>query len=390
MTGGVTAGQIEGWGGELAGLLARTDSLFTRPEPRARFADFVKGLLSPVQRKNGWQLAERAGHLNPDAQQWLLNGAKWSADALRDVVREYVVERLSADGAGQHAVLVADDTAALKKGAKSVGVSRQRAGITGQIENCQVMTMLTYATDVGHAFIDRRLYLPKSWTQDASRLAEAGVPAEVVFATKPQQAISMLAATIEAGVPFEFFTADADYGHDPGLRAFCHDHAVPYVLAIPVSEPIRDTGKARRADDFTAGTQAWERRSCGHGTKGERFYDWAFHAGITLPRQSAADGFAFTLLIRRSVSDPAEIRYFLAHAPQSAPVPRLIQVAGLRWTIEECNEQGKDDVGLDHYEVRKWEPWHRHVTACMLALAYLAAVRAAELGKESRSPEHAC
>jgi SRSO17 transposase len=388
MMSAVTEADLTAWGTELEALLARADGLFARPEPRVRFADFVRGLLSAVERKNGWQLAERAGHATPDAQQWLLNGASWSADALRDLVRDYVVASLGGEGCGLR-VLIADDTAAIKKGRMSVGVARQYAGITGQVENCQVIPMLTYATDRGHAFIDRRLYLPESWTADRDRCAQAGVPADVVFATKPTLAGQMLTDALDAGVEVDVFVADSGYGRDRALRQVCHERHVSYVLEIPVNEPVATARGATIAKDLLAltATGDWQRYSCGRGAKGERFYDWAFYGQVDPGGQSPAGGFAFTLLIRRSVADPDEVAYFLAHHPKRTPMTRLVQAAGMRWKIEESNEQAKSDIGLDHYEVRKWTPWHRHVTGCMLALAYLAAIRAAEAGKDPTPAE---
>jgi SRSO17 transposase len=336
------------------------------------------------------------GHRTAHRLEWLLNGAKWDSDALRDQVRAYVVEHLGhPDG-----VLVADDTQAIKKGDKSVGVASQHCGATGQIENCQVMPMLTYASPLGHAFIDRRLYLPASWTVDAARCARAGVPAEVGFATKPHLVIDMLADAIAAEVVFSYFTADSGYGRDPVLRGFCHDHDVAYVVAVPVDLPlIGSRGQATRPDLVASrlDSTCFERRSCGHGTKGERYYDWAAVA-VTVKEQIPADGKEHTLLVRRSVSRPSEIEYFLAHARLGAPAGELIGTAGMRWKIEENNEHGKDLLGLDQYQVRKWVPWHRHVTTCMLAAAFLAVTRTGlptenvphdELGKDLQPREQA-
>jgi SRSO17 transposase len=370
----ITYDLVMAWAEDLDALCAQVAGpLFTRPEPRVTFADLVRGLLADVPRKNSWQLAEHVGHRTAYRLEWLLNGAKWDADALRDQVRAYVVENLGRpDG-----VLVADDTQALKKGDKSVGVAPQHCGATGQIENCQVMPMLTYASSLGHAFIDRRLYLPAAWTDDVARCAQAGVPAEVGFATKPHLVIEMLADAIAAGVVFSYFTADSGYGRDPGLRGFCHDQGVAYVMAVPVDLPlIASRGNATRPDLVASRLKGddFERRSCGHGTKGERYYDWAAVA-VTVKGQAPADGKEHTLLVRRSVSKPSEIEYFLAHARRGAPAGELIGTAGMRWKIEENNEHGKDLLGLDQYQVRKWVPWHRHVTTCMLAAAFLAVTR---------------
>ena len=372
--------QLVGWEAELRLLTERVgDSLFTRPEPRATFADLVRGLLADVPRKNSWQLAEQVGHGSAYRLEWLLGGAKWDADVLRDRIREYVVASLGAEDG----VLIADDTQVIKKGVKSVGVARQYCGLTGQTENCQVMPMLSYASPRGHAFIDRALYLPRCWTDDPQRCAQAGVPAERGFATKPQLVIEMLDRALHGGVPFRYVSAVAGYGRDPALRARCHAAAVAYVLAVPVDLPLVEPGSGTTRPDrmlATVGKAVWERRSCGAGTKGERYYDWAAVA-VTVAGQPPADRHAHTLLIRRSVSDPSELEFFLAHAPEPTPIPELIAVAGMRWKIEENNAQGKDLLGLDQYQVRKWTPWHRHVTTCMLAHAFLAATRA-QLGKD--------
>jgi SRSO17 transposase len=353
------------------------------PEPRATFADLVRGLLADVPRKNSWQLAEHVGHGSAYRLEWLLGGAKWDAEVLRDRVRDYVVATLGAEDG----VLIADDTQVIKKGVKSVGVAPQHCGLTGQTENCQVMPMLSYASPRGHAFIDRALYLPRRWTDDPQRCAQAGVPAERGFATKPELVIDMLDRALAAGVPFRYFTADSGYGRDPALRARCHAAALSYVMAVPVDLPLVGPGGGATRPDHVLATVAkakavWERRSCGNGTKGARYYDWTAVA-VTVKGQPPADGHRHTLLIRRSVATPTEVEFFLAHAPDPTPIPELIAVAGMRWKIEENNAQGKDLLGLDQYQVRKWTPWHRHVSACMLAHAFLAATRA-QLGNTTR------
>jgi SRSO17 transposase len=204
------------------------------------------------------------------------------------------------------------------------------------------------------------------------------VPAEVDFVTKPHLVMQMLADAIAAGVVFSYFTADSGYGRDPALRGFCHDHDVAYVMAVPVDLPlISSRGQATRSNDLVASRldpTCFEQRSCGHGTKGERYYDWAAVA-VTVSGQAPADGKEHTLLVRRSVSKPSDIEYFLARARLGAPAGELIGTAGMRWKIEENNEHGKDPLGLGQYQVRKWVPWHRHVTTCMLAAAFLAATR---------------
>lgn len=391
MTGGVTLEQVEGWGEDLRSFISMADGLFARPEARVNFADFVGCLLAPVSRKNGWQVAAHAGHATPDRQQNLLARASWSADDLRDLVRETVVTCLSADQVSAHAVLVVDETAALKAGRKSVGVGYQYAGITGQVENCQTMVMLTYATCQGHAYIDRSLYLPESWTDDPERCREAGVPKNVEFATKPALAVAMLRRTLSAGVAGAV-AADSVYGRDPGFRKFCRDNDLTYAVQVPSDLHVGfDEGRLRV--DAVAGSLPepgeldWQRYSCGEGSKGLKYHDWAWIGGIDID-DGPAEGFGYSLLIRRSVSDPTDITYLLAHAPVRTPLPQLIQIGGDRWAIEEDNRIGKNEIGLDHYEVRKWTSWHRHVTSCMFAAAFLAITRAAELGKGQAEPDH--
>ncbi|MFG1959603.1 IS701 family transposase [Nonomuraea sp. NPDC049028] len=368
------------WDTELTTLTERiAGPLFNRPEPRSTFPDLVRSLLADVPRKNSWQLADHIGHVKAYRFEHLLYGAKWDADVLRDQVRSYVLEHLGRpDG-----VLIADDTSAIKQGNKSAGVARQYCGLTGQVENCQIMPMLTYASSAGHAFVNRRLYLPESWANDPQRRKEAGIPAQLLFATKPALFIDMLSEEITAGTPFRYLCGDSGYGRDPDLRAFCHTQHIGYVLAVPVDLPliaVRGGGEpvGHLLDRLLAhaNSSVWERRSCGSGTKGIRLYDWATVA-VHLAEQTPAPGYAHTVLIRRSVTDPADIEFFLAHAPTGTPTTELIKLAGLRWKIEENNAQSKDLLGLTQYQVRKWTPWHRHVTTVMLALAFLAVTQAA-------------
>jgi SRSO17 transposase len=387
----VTVEDVAGWDADLRALTDGLGGLFQRPEPRRVFADFVRALLADVPKKNSWGLAEHAGYATARPFEHLLDGAVWDVGALRDAVRDYVVEHLGSDDAA----LIADDTSVIKKGTRSVGVAPQYCGLTGQTENCQVMPMLSYATETGHAFIDRELYLPAAWVEDPARCKDAGVPAPRGFATKPRLVTEMLARALDAGVPFRWFAADSGYGRDPDLREFCHQHAVAYVLAVPCDLPLVGVrGGATRPDKvLRAGGHMWERRSAGSGTKGRRIYDWAVRA-VTVKDQAPAGGYAHHLLIRRSKETkkrkdkPAmhEIEYFLVHAPADTAVPQMIRAAGLRWKIEQDNQTGKDQLGLDHYQVRKYIPWYRHVTLAMLAAAFLTVTRT-KLGKDPEAEQ---
>ncbi|MDJ0346523.1 IS701 family transposase [Streptomyces sp. H10-C2] len=393
----MTEEQLGDWAEELAVLIASLGHLFARPEPREVFADLMEGLLSDLRRKNGWTMAARAGHATPSRIQKFLNAASWSADALLEELRTCVAEHLG-DAA---ASLVLDDTQVQKKGTKSVGVSPQHCGVTGDVRNCQVMVMLTYAAPGGHTFIDRRLYLPAEWTDDRARCREARVPQEVVFATKPQLAIHMLEQALADGVLFAWVVADCGYGRDTALRDFLHNEHLPYVLAVPVNLPLAGppgkpapgTKAIKRADHLLPYAQRrdqWERRSCGAGSKGQRYYDWTLFS-VRLPTQEPADRFERQLLIRRTTDKKRlvggrvdyEYAYFLVHAPIATPTVAAIEQAGVRWKIEEDNEQVKQLTGLDEHQVRKRIPWHRTITCTMLAHAFLTVQRARHLERPS-------
>jgi SRSO17 transposase len=369
--------RIAGWREALTELHSRIAHRFARPEVRSRAGRYLYGLLEPLERRNGWQLAEQIGERTPDGVQRLLNTARWDAGEVRDDLRAYVVEHLG----DPRAVLVIDETGFLKKGEKSVGVARQYSGTAGKVENCQVGVFLAYATPHGRAFIDRALYLPEEeWTLDERRRREAGVPEEVEFATKGKLARSMLERAFEAEIPASWVTGDEVYGNDGNLRRWLEEQDKPYVLAVSRSHSLWVAFRCRRAEELAAEAppEAWQRVEVAAGSKGPRVYEWA---RARLPYESA-EGQAQWLLVRRSVSRAAEeLAYYRVYGSEEATVEELAKVAGSRWNIEEGFERAKGEVGLDHYEVRRWDGWHRHITLCLLAHAFLEVIRAAENGE---------
>jgi SRSO17 transposase len=362
---------------ELDRVHERIAGRFARAEPRSRVRGFVSGLVAGLERKNGWTLAERAGEAGPDGMQRLLRRADWDVDGVREDVRDYVIEQLG----DRDGVLIADETGFLKKGNRSAGVQRQYSGTAGRTENCQVGTFLAYASVHGHALIDRELYLPQSWADDRDRCRAAGVPDEVEFTTKPRQAQAMISRAIEAGVPFAWFTADEAYGQAKYLQAWLEERDVFYVVAIRCSDTFTTSTGEQRADALIAAApaRAWQRLSAGAGAHGPREYHWA-----RLPVRTAwRPGRGHWLLARRSISDPGEVAYYACYGPRRARLVDLAWVAGSRWHIEECFQQAKGEAGLDHYQVRSWRAWYAHITLSMLALAWLAAVRAQAVKGES-------
>jgi SRSO17 transposase len=363
------ASTIEAWNTQLAALASRIAPHFARSEPRQRALAYLEGLLKPIERKNGWQLAEGIGELTPYGVQHLLGRALWDADALRDELRSYVVDQLG----DPHAVLVIDETGFLKKGEHSAGVQPQYSGAAGRIANCQIGVFLAYASEHGHAFLDRALYLPQSWADDQERRVRAGIPDEVEFATKPELARQMLERAIQAEVPAEWVTGDSIYGDDRRLRMWLEEQQLAYVLAVAPNEYVWHRARQRQVRDLIAeqGKRAWQRLSAGDGAKGPRLYDWC-RVELAAPLLA---GWSRWLLVRRSCSDPSEVTGYVVFARSETSIAALVRVAGTRWTIETGFEAAKSEVGLDQYEVRSWTGWYRHITLALLAHAILAAIR---------------
>lgn len=368
---------VQGGAAYLSDIERRLAPYFERSEPRQRAMAYLRGLLSPAERKNSWQLAEVSGDTTPYAFQHLLRRALWDPEAVRDELRTYVIQHLG----DPNGVLVIDETGFLKKGQHSAGVARQYSGTAGKVENCQIGVFLGYASPLGHALLDRELYLPKAWTDAPERCRQAGIPAERRFATKPQLAQQMLQRGLAAGVPARWVTGDSVYGDDRRLRLWLEAQPQAYVLAVSGQEYVGLGGRQRQVKTIVAALpeDGWTQLSAGEGTKGPRWYDWR--------RLSLADptdpSWRRWLLVRRSRSDPTEVRAYVVFAPQETSLEAVVCVAGTRWVIEQLFEAAKGEVGLDHYEVRSWTGWYRHITLAMWALALLTVVRAGTIAMEA-------
>jgi len=326
---------------------------------------YMKGLLSSATRKNGWQLSEITGESTPYKLQQFIYRGSYSADKIRDITREYASENLGEpDG-----VLVVDDTGFIKQGEKSCGVQRQYTGTMGKICNCQLGVFLTYASSKGHTPIDRRLYMPKAWTEDKARCEEAGVPEELKFRTKPELAHEMLREATTAGVPYTWVTGDSAYGDYDLIREWVEENGKCYVLCVSMKEYIYD-GESKVCVGSVVKKllgEGWFEASCGDGSKGARVYDWQTFDCQTVNE----NGKKHTFLFRRSKSDLTEIRAYICYAPHGTSTQKLVEIAGTRWTVEMCFKESKGEVGLDQYEVRNYDSWYKHITFSMAALALI-------------------
>jgi SRSO17 transposase len=365
--GAVTREDLAVWEEEFRRVTARIEPLFYRTESRAHAERYLRGLLAPLERKNGWTIAEHTGEKEPKALQRFLNLTPWDADELRDIVLEYAMENF-ADPRG---VLIADPTGFAKKGTKSAGVQRQYSGTLGRIDNCQIGSFLAYANTAGdRVLVDRELYIPeKSWSGNRQRRAEAGIPEDVVFATRPQQVQEMIGRARTAGLPFAWFTADEEFGQNPGLRDYLEAEGIAYVMAVPKNTKFTDSRGAEAVISDIPGRlkpNHWQRRACGTGAKGFRVYDWALVNSGDQDHQ---------YMIRRSIDD-GELAFYHCYNPRREGFGELVRAAGSRWPVEECSGAGKNEAGLDNYQVRLYHAWYRHITMSMLALALLAVIRA--------------
>ena len=335
----------------LAEVYERIAPRFRRAEVRRRARRFLEGLLAPVERKNGWQLAEELGEHGPRGVQRLLGEADWDENAVRDDLRAYVIEHL----AEEDGMLVLDETGFIKKGKKSAGVARQYSGTAGRRENSQIGVFLLYASSQGAAFVDRELYLPQEWTVDRVRCREAGIPDEVEFATKGELAQRMLTRAFAALVPAQWVVGDTVYGYDE-MRSWLEDQGRNFVLAVPETHTVWIAGQSQPVGLVAAllPPDAWTVRSAGEGSQGPRLYEWAW---LSLPvgQAGAAKGRGSWLLIRRSLSDPSKRAYYRVSGKASTTL---------------------GEAGLDQYEVRGYRAWYRHITLALLAHAVLVVTRA--------------
>lgn len=371
--------EITDWRSRLDEVFSTVAGLFGRVELRRRARSYLVGLLAPVERKSGWQLAQAAGDPSPVGVQHFLSRAVWSADLVRDALRAYAAAHL----AGPKGALVVDEAGFVKRGPSSVGVQRQYSRTADRLENCQVGVFLAYVGERGAALIDRELHLPPSWIDDPARCAAAGVPlarvAEGALA-KPRLAEAMIGRAVAAGIEAGWVAADATYGRDSAFLAFLSARRLSYVVEVPLTQTLQEMQEDGRVDVLAsrAPDSAWHRLPVGSSACGAREYDWAW---ATLPAASGLPpGFVRTLLVRRSPQRPGELVYHLCFHADSVRREEIVRTAEARRGMAACLDAAKAECGLDHYQVRRWEGWYRHVTLAMLAHAFLVVTAVAPEG----------
>lgn len=353
---------------ELIPIQTILQDCFGRVETKVSAMSYFQGLISTIERKNSWQLAEQAGCENPYAFQYLLGRATWDVNRLRDSVCRYTVDFMPQE----EGVLSLDETGFLKKGNKSAGVGRQYTGTAGRVENCQVGVFLSYATSQGRALIDRALYIPRDWFEDKLRCKEAGIPDSIEFKKKPELAQEMLQRAFDNQIKPAWVLGDEVYSSYK-LRAFLESYLQPYVLAVASNCTVTIGFEQHKVSELLKSIEPdeWQTISVGSGSKGQRYYQWV----RMVINSDSPDGWERWLLIRRNIKDQNEVAFYIAFAPNSKSLQDMAKAAGSRWTIEECFEMAKGEVGLDQYEVRSWIGWYRHITFSMLALAFLTKLR---------------
>ena len=402
-------GDVEGLLHELQGFHEAFRECFTRREPREHFFRYMVGQLSPLERKSIEPMALEVDGGNVRGMQRFMSDDLWDEVQMRRIYHQLVYD----DMGDPDGVVIVDESGFAKKGQDSVGVARQYCGTLGKVENCQVGVFAAYASRHGYALVDKRLFLPEPWLSDeyAPRRAKCQVPPELAFQTKPQLAGAMVRGLAQERIlPFKYIVADCLYGNSPAfLEAVEACRGLTYLVAIPsdtrcwLQGPVMQAKHYRyRGEARTARTVApkdgapptveaiaktlhdtfWYRRTVAEGTKGPIGYEFTKRQ-VTLCRDGLPDR-AVWLIIKRSCGAQPSYWYYISNAPLSARLPLFVWLSGVRWAIEQCYEEAKTDLGMDHYEVRKYSGWHHHMLVCMLAHFFLWHVKI-RLGEKSPS-----
>jgi SRSO17 transposase len=401
----VNKDDIEGFMEELRGFHSEFADCFTRSEPREHFFQYMVGQFSEIERKSIEPIALTVEGGNVRSLQRFITNVPWDEGKMIKKYHALVNE----DMGDPNGVVIFDESAFVKKGNDSAGVARQYCGTTGKIENCQIGVFAAYASPHGYALLDKRLFMPEKWFMDthAERRKECRIDA--VFKTKPRLAVDMFQSLIAEGVvPFRYVVADSFYGRNSEFTdAIDASIGITYFVAIPsdthcwLKEPLTEEKHYRykeqpkskkvlkekekkpvRVDVFAHGINPyfWYRRWVSEGAKGPVVYEFTKRQ-VVLSKEGLPDKTVW-LIIRRTMGDDPTYSYYVSNAPISTRLKTFVWLSGIRWAIEQCFEETKTELGMDHYEVRKHPAWNHHIFACMLAHFFLWHLKI-RLGKKS-------
>jgi SRSO17 transposase/ActR/RegA family two-component response regulator len=346
----------------------RVSPHFFRPETRTQALAYLVSLLSEAGRKNCWQLAAQAGDSNPARMQRLLSHARWNVDKVLDDLRDYITEQLG----HSEALVILEEISFQKKGDRSVGVLKQYCSDVGQVKNCQVGIFLTYASPNGSTLLDRELYLPPEWADDATRCFEAEVPEGVGYTSKAGLASRLLQRAATARVPMKWATGNRVFGEDTALRNWLEEQGLPYVLEITAQtvlslqhrDQLKEISARELASKPTQGIRSLTRKGTEVGEASPE--DWR---RIELGESQIIPGYHHWLLFRPNSQPSEEWSYWLVFGSEVTPLPEIVRVSEQYAALKANCKASRDEVGLGHYEVRSWQGWYRHVTLAMVAQA---------------------
>jgi SRSO17 transposase len=372
----ISAASVRGCSQRLQRFLQRYLPRFYRVEQRALAEIVIQGKLSKLERKTTEPIAYLAG-LTRAPMQHFVGGGLWDDEAVMSELRRHVAQ----ERADPNAVLVLDPSGFAKKGTASCGVSRQWCGRLGKIENCQVGVFAAYVTAAGYAPVDRQLYLPEDWADDAKRRKLTHVPKAVIFQERWRIALTLL-DRVGQDLPFGWVAGDDEFGRASAFRAALRLRERRYVLDVPCNTLIRDLSEApeagkrwppwRRVDEWSKAQPStrWRRFETGDGSKGPQVVR-ALEAWVQTRDEDGSPGPRERLVVKRTLDREPQVWYSLSNAKDDEPLGQLVVVHSRRHGIEELLQAGKGEVGLGQYEVRSWVGWHHHMTLSLLALWFL-------------------
>jgi SRSO17 transposase len=391
----LTPEEIQALADELVDYQAEFAELYYRVEQAHWGYKYLQGLMLPIERKAIQPMAMALEGGNVQAMQQFIGQGRWQDKKLLYKHWQLVDETLGEDDA----VYIVDESGFPKKGEHSVGVARQWCGVLGKVENCQVGVFGAYASRHGYTLVDHHLFLPEEWFDDdhQERWEKCGIPEETTFQTKPELALEMLQAAVAEGtLRFRWVTCDELYGRNTAFLDGVADLGRWYFAEVPHNTRVWQTrpktavpawsGRGRRpskerlvlgepqslrVDEIAADLKPtdWRPYLIKEGSKGPMVADFAFLRGVAV--RDELPGPDVWVVFRRSLSEDRELKVYVSNAPADTPITELVRMAGLRWPVESAIEEGKDALGMDHYEVRSWLGWHHHMTECFLAHHFL-------------------